>query len=496
MSQTILRQAGVADDRAEGPAAPVGREADLSPADPASAPPGDPPRTDPRRAPVDEAGPDPLADVLATVPPESTVTREVRLARIRRIVALLIVLLVAALVYELLQGPLSPIDLAEAAFVAALGLALIAHHQVTSDAASRRIARDASLTRILQGLSRSVSPESIVEAIVQELRTTAGADHVVIARVRRPDHVVEVTLVSARTAVPSSRTYLRPELPGDQPKERPGGADGSGVSRDGDAFGEAVADAAPRDRASGRAADEVALREAAEEIGLRVRSGYGLSNLLVEPLAHERRFVGALILSRRTRLPWSDDDRRLLVWAAGEVSAAFGRAYAHEEATRGANIDPLTGLPNRRYFDELSAILRPGRRAGDRTGMVMVDVDRFKRLNDRYGHQTGDRVLRAIAGAITASVRAEDTPARFGGEEFAVILRRASAGQAADVGERIRAAVAAIPYEPFGLDEPVTVSVGVTIAAENETEVRPLIERADRALYVAKRRGRNRVEQA
>ena len=418
----------------------------------------------------------PIAATPATDAPER---REQLLARMRLAIAGLLGVLIVALGWQLLQAPFTLLAAMTAALSLAIAAGLVAYQRLSSDAASRRVNRDASLTRILQGLSRSVSPESVVEAIIQELRVTSGADHVVVARVRRPDQVVEVTLVSARAAVPNSMTYLRPEISVTGAAEHAGGERGeSPHSADGTAE-----------------ESQVLLQAAADEIARRVRSGYGFSNLLTLPLVHERRFLGALILSRRTRTPWSEDDRRLLEWAAEEVSAAFGRAYAHEEAERGANIDPLTGLPNRRYFDELVAILRPGRRSGDRTGIVMVDADRFKRVNDTYGHATGDVVLRQIANAITASVRAEDTPARFGGEEFVVILRRASAGQAADVGERIRAAVAALPTRLLGVNEPVTVSVGVAVSKDAE-EIRALIERADRALYVAKRRGRDRVEVA
>ena len=413
-----------------------------------------------------------LSPGLGAEKPDS---QETRLVRIRIAISVLLALMAISIGWELLQTPIAGVDLLEAAIAIALGMALVVHHQVTIDVANRRMNRDASLTRILQGLSRSVSPESVVEAIVQELRAAAGADHVVVARVRRPDQVVEVTLVSARPAVPASVTYLRPE-----------------------ALIRLSTEQAIR---SGRAPtppgedSRWALQAAADEIARRVKSDYGFSNLLALPLVHENRFLGALILSKRTRAPWEDSDRRLLAWAAAEVSAAFGRAYAHEEAERGANIDPLTGLHNRRYFDELVQILRPGRRVGDRTGIVMVDVDRFKRVNDTYGHATGDVVLRNIATAITASVRAEDTPARFGGEEFVVILRRASAGQAADVGERIRAAVAGLSTQLLGVLEPVTVSVGVAVARDEE-EIRAMIERADKALYEAKRRGRDRVEVA
>jgi diguanylate cyclase (GGDEF)-like protein len=238
---------------------------------------------------------------------------------------------------------------------------------------------------------------------------------------------------------------------------------------------------------------QLASQAAADEIARKVRSAYGLPYTLAAPLVAEGRFLGALILSNRTRESWSDGDRRLLGWAAREVAAAFARAYALEEAERGANTDALTGLPNRRSFDDLIAIVPPRRRAHDDIGILMVDIDRFKNLNDRHGHATGDTVLRAVAGAIAATVRAEDTPARYGGEEFAVILRRASAPQAAEVAERVRRAVASIPPDRLGVDLPVTVSVGVA-TAEQEEDISAVIERADKALYVAKRRGRDRVE--
>ena len=189
-------------------------------------------------------------------------------------------------------------------------------------------------------------------------------------------------------------------------------------------------------------------RIAAEEIARRVRSAYGLPYTLTEPLVAERRFLGALILSRRTREPFADPERRLLGWAAQEVAAAFSRAYALEDAERGANLDALTGLPNRRYFDELLAIMGPRRRDTDSLGILMVDIDHFKRLNDRYGHARVTRCSGRWRLPSPSTLRAEDTPVRYGGEEFAVILRRASAPQASEAAERVRAAVAALPREP------------------------------------------------
>ena len=236
-----------------------------------------------------------------------------------------------------------------------------------------------------------------------------------------------------------------------------------------------------------------AAQEAAEEIARRVRSAYALAQTLAQPLIADGRFLGALLLARRRRDAWSEADRRLLGWAAQEVATAFSRAYALEAAERGAKIDVLTGLPNRRYFDEVLSIERPRRRAADSLGILMIDIDHFKRLNDRYGHATGDRVLSAVAGAIAAGVRAEDTPSRYGGEEFAVLLRRASAEQAIEVGERIRRAVVRLHPASLGIDEPVTVSIGVAVAGSGEVAIPGLVERADQALYRAKRLGRDRV---
>ena len=124
----------------------------------------------------------------------------------------------------------------------------------------------------------------------------------------------------------------------------------------------------------------------------------------------------------------------------------------------------------------------------------MVDVDLFKRLNDRHGHAVGDQVLRQVAGAIAGSLRAEDTPVRYGGDEFAVILRRASTCQATEVGERIRRCVAELAPTTMGITHRVTVSVGVAIARPTDP-MSAVIERADQALYRAKDRGRDRVEE-
>jgi diguanylate cyclase (GGDEF)-like protein len=449
-----------------------------------------------------------------TRPPDADGRLLRRLDAIRWVIAGALVGLLVVGMADLLDGSLTVVDALLVAGVGVLGVALLVHHRTTAAITARRHVRDESMTRILQGLSRSLSPDSVVDAIVAELRAATDADHVVVARVRQPDQVVEVTLVAASPTVPASRTWLRPEvadLAPEVPRSRlargepagssgttaiSGGADRAGAVGSGRlpaVVGEPVTMPGIGDR-TGRAA-RAASQAAADEIARRVRSAYGLGHTLAEPLVADRRFLGALVLSRRTRVPWGEGDRRLLAWAAAEVAAAFTRAYALEEAERGAHIDALTGLPNRRYFNEQVSILRPRRRSTDQLGILMVDIDRFKGINDRFGHATGDLVLRAVADAIANTIRAEDTPARYGGEEFAVILRRASAPQASEVAERVRTAVASVRPEELGVDAPITVSVGVAMARDEE-DVSAVIERADRALYLAKRRGRDRVESA
>jgi diguanylate cyclase (GGDEF)-like protein len=165
---------------------------------------------------------------------------------------------------------------------------------------------------------------------------------------------------------------------------------------------------------------------------------------------------------------------------------------SHRDAEARASTDPLTGIPNRRYFDEFVGLLAQRRRAGDAVGILMVDIDRFKALNDKHGHPTGDAVLRGVAAAIVSAVREDDVPARFGGEEFVVLLRNPAPGVAVEVGERIRSAVRALDLSALGVP-PVSVSVGVAVASGPEDTVEDLLATADQNLYSAKRAGRDRV---
>ncbi|OYV86009.1 MAG: hypothetical protein B7Z73_12490, partial [Planctomycetia bacterium 21-64-5] len=158
-----------------------------------------------------------------------------------------------------------------------------------------------------------------------------------------------------------------------------------------------------------------------------------------------------------------------------------------------ARTDMLTGLPNRRSFDEdLTRRFDQWRRHQIPLSLVMVDVDFFKKFNDLHGHQTGDEVLRRIGELLRKTLREMDLAARFGGEEFAVLLPGTRLQDATTVAERLRAAVAAEPLSFGGKELHVTISIGLATAEETDDHNR-LVQRADEALYAAKNGGRNRA---
>ena len=155
--------------------------------------------------------------------------------------------------------------------------------------------------------------------------------------------------------------------------------------------------------------------------------------------------------------------------------------------------DGLTSTFNRRYFvDRLQAEIRFSVRHDKSLALLFVDIDHFKKINDTYGHLAGDAVLAAIARVMTATIRAEDVLARWGGEEFAVICREIDHAGAQVLGERLRAAVQAHRFEHDGKIIPVTISVGAAVERKID-DVHAFIAAADEAMYEAKRTGRNRV---
>jgi diguanylate cyclase (GGDEF)-like protein len=174
----------------------------------------------------------------------------------------------------------------------------------------------------------------------------------------------------------------------------------------------------------------------------------------------------------------------------GNVEAQY-----HEEIYRLTIIDGLTETHNKRYLLEfLDRELARAARYHRPLSLVLLDIDRFKQVNDDLGHLAGDAVLRELAGCIKGTVRAEELFARYGGEEFAVILPETPCEDAVAFAERARETVAAHRFHFDGADIPITVSLGVAdTTGENGLTTQELIQRADKALYRAKTDGRNCV---
>lgn len=174
------------------------------------------------------------------------------------------------------------------------------------------------------------------------------------------------------------------------------------------------------------------------------------------------------------------------------VSLTHRLRSANEQLKRLSETDPLTGTFNRRRFLELAERqLLLARRHGYPTSLLLVDFDRFKQINDRFGHAGGDRVLRDATGAIAEALRESDVLARFGGEEFIVLLPHTAASGARLVAERVMQAVSDHTFEHDAQPIQVTVSIGGVGCSASSTPLDRLTSRADTLLYEAKHAGRN-----
>jgi two-component system cell cycle response regulator len=158
--------------------------------------------------------------------------------------------------------------------------------------------------------------------------------------------------------------------------------------------------------------------------------------------------------------------------------------------------DQLTGLYNRRYlYSQLTPLVQRAQCGGDPVSVMVIDIDHFKRLNDTFGHDIGDAVLRDFAVRLGANTRPSDFACRLGGEEFVVIMPRTTGDIACLAAERLRRSVCASPFMIHGLGQSleVTVSIGVASTGDGEESAETLLKRADEAVYEAKDAGRNRV---
>jgi diguanylate cyclase (GGDEF)-like protein len=223
---------------------------------------------------------------------------------------------------------------------------------------------------------------------------------------------------------------------------------------------------------------------------------------------------GSLFLLRTplsALLPWSPDNQVFgSVWltvlsseallftiSIAFIMLAMAKERAEQSHKHAAMVDPLTGLVNRRGFFQETA--RVARRQADNpqlAAVLLIDLDNFKGINDRFGHAVGDKVLQIFAETAVQSVRPTDFVGRLGGEEFAVVLHNVGRERAMVIAERLRAAFAEATLMVDGCAVAATASVGVVFSDRAEFDAPELLTQADKALYEAKERGRNRVEVA
>ncbi|UCB56902.1 MAG: GGDEF domain-containing protein [Candidatus Omnitrophota bacterium] len=216
---------------------------------------------------------------------------------------------------------------------------------------------------------------------------------------------------------------------------------------------------------------------------------YSQDSTLV-PLTAENRFLGAL---RLEGLP--QDKQETFCTLANQFSLAMKRVKLYEKMQKLAINDGLTGLFVRRYIlQRLAEEIERGTRHHLHLAFLMIDIDYFKRCNDRFGHLTGDAVLKEMAQVIKSSVREIDLVARFGGEEFSVLLPDTDKASAARVAERIRSSVERHLFRAYNETVKITVSIGVAAFPEDSHLLQQLVDKSDQALYRAKLEGRNRVE--
>ena len=161
---------------------------------------------------------------------------------------------------------------------------------------------------------------------------------------------------------------------------------------------------------------------------------------------------------------------------------------------RMATTDVLTNIANRAsVLNRFNEGFARQRRNISQLGCLMIDVDHFKSINDRYGHPKGDDVLRELAATISSTLRQYDTFGRYGGEEFLMVLDEVNKEHLAALAERTRSAVETTLNKQVGLTDPITISLGGTLVTSADQSIDDVIKRADEALYLAKNQGRNRV---
>ncbi|PKM82415.1 MAG: hypothetical protein CVU89_05270 [Firmicutes bacterium HGW-Firmicutes-14] len=221
-----------------------------------------------------------------------------------------------------------------------------------------------------------------------------------------------------------------------------------------------------------------------------------LRSLMVIPLLMENKLIGVITIGKKEPYAFGPKQAQILTSLGGQAAVAMANAMLYKKIEKLAITDGLTKVYNHRYFyKKMEEEIERFRRYGSVFSLIMLDLDYFKRFNDKYGHRAGDNALYNVAQVLKSSTRTVDMVSRYGGEEFAVILPETDSGAARLVAERMRRAVQDA-FFPVSDEQPpvhVTVSIGVATCPQDAQDINEIIELADRALYFSKESGKNKV---
>ncbi|MFY9570150.1 MAG: sensor domain-containing diguanylate cyclase [Blastocatellia bacterium] len=334
--------------------------------------------------------------------------------------------------------------------------------------------------RISSAISSTLELESILQSAVEEVGRALKA------------HRAAVVLWQPGSNMPEGMSiYERPESATAGTKEN-----SSATRRVEGSANENLKDVPP---SSNRAAMPDPVRDREAENSSRERNGMGYRQeklptpgLLEVPIAYRNNVIGVLVVEDDTPLRnWEDEELLMVNTVCDQLSIAISHARLFQHVQTQAMTDDLTGLYNHRHFQErLDREIKLADRKNDVVSLILLDLDHLKNINDTHGHPAGDRALCHLATIMRATLRDVDICARYGGEEFVVILPGCNRENALLVAERLRDSIASTPVQRVGQ---ITASIGFATYPTGAKNKEELIEMADRAMYLAKAAGRNRI---